>query len=75
LGAFRRATLPTWHPLLGERGAEGKLLVLEGLEQFREHLGGRLCITLPNGLGRRIEVHEMDLAVVEEGIRFLGGRG
>ena len=29
------------------------LLVLDGLEQFREHLGGRLCVTLPNGLGRR----------------------
>jgi len=71
LGAFRRATLPTWHPLLGERSAEGKLLVLEGLEQFREHLGGRLCITLPNGLGRGIEVHEVELPLVEEGIAFL----
>jgi len=75
LDAFRSATLPTWHPLLAERGANGKLLLLDGLEQFREHLGGRLCVTLPNGLGRRIEVHEMDLAMVEEGIGFLGARG
>ncbi len=75
LEAFRSAGLPAWHPLLGERGADGTLLVLEGLEQFREHLGGRLCVTLPNGLGRRIEVHEMEPALVEEGIHFLEKRG
>jgi len=71
LAAFRRCGLPTWHPLLAERDAAGRLVVLEGIEQFREHLGGRLSITLPNGIGRRIEAHEMDAALIEEAIGFL----
>ena len=34
------------------------------LDSFREHLGGELNITLPRGLGQRLEVHEMDLELV-----------
>ena len=74
VAALRRAGLATWHPLLGQRGATGRLLILEGIEQFREHLGGTLSITLPHGIGRRIEVHEIDHALVEEGVRFLEQR-
>lgn len=40
--------------------AQGSLLVLQGLEEFREHLGGRLTITLLNEIGQGIEVHEID---------------
>lgn len=43
--------------------------VLAGLEEFREHLGGELCITLPKGIGGKVEVHEMDLPVLRELIR------
>jgi len=75
LDAFVRAGLPVWHPLLEQRDAEGTLAVVEGIEQFREHLGGRLCITLPDGIGQRVEVNDMDLALIEEGITFLKERG
>lgn len=34
--------------------------LLEGLEEFREHLGGELTIMLLEEIGRGIEVHEMD---------------
>ena len=68
LSAFRRCGLPTWHPRLSERDAAGRLLVLDGIEQFREHLGGRLSITLPHGIGQRVEVHEMDEVLVEQAI-------
>ena len=71
LDAFVRASLPVWHALLEQRDAEGVLAVVEGIEQFREHLGGRLCITLPDGIGQRVEVNDMNLALVEEGIAFL----
>jgi 3-dehydroquinate synthase len=74
LDAFVRAGLPVWHPLLEAREADGNLAVIEGIEQFREHLGGRLCVTLPDGIGRRVEVNELDLAVVEAGIAFLKNR-
>lgn len=36
-----------------------QLTILSGLEEFREHLGGDLTITLLNEIGRGIEVHEM----------------
>jgi 3-dehydroquinate synthase len=39
--------------------ADGNLRVLAGLEEFREHLGGRLTITLLKEIGHGVEVHEM----------------
>jgi 3-dehydroquinate synthase len=33
---------------------------LDGLEEFREHLGGKLTITLIQALGQGVEVHQMD---------------
>ena len=44
-----------WHPLLEESG-----LLFEGLEEFRQHLGGRLTITLLKDIGKPVEVHEID---------------
>lgn len=52
----------------------GQLLVVNGLEEFREHLGGELTITLPCELGRGVEVHEMDLPLVVRAIDELRRR-
>lgn len=38
--------------------------LLEGLREFREHLGGRLTITLVQDIGRPIDVNEIDLSVM-----------
>jgi len=35
------------------------LQILAGLEEFREHLGGELTVTLLKEIGRGIEIHEM----------------
>lgn len=48
-----------WSDFL-DQSERGKPVVLAGLEEFREHLGGRLTITLIPEIGRKIEVHEMD---------------
>ncbi len=40
---------------------DGQLMVLKGMEEFREHLGGELTITLLEEIGRGVEVHEMSL--------------
>jgi len=40
--------------------------VLWGLEEFREHLGGMLSITLMRDIGHPIEVHEIDRVAMEE---------
>ena len=54
--------------------SQGDLMVLKGLEEFREHLGGRLTITLLKAIGTGFEVHEMREAVVVESIQELQQR-
>lgn len=54
--------------------ADGNLHVLKGLEEFREHLGGELTITLLKNVGEGTEVHEMNLPKVIEAIYELQER-
>lgn len=68
--AMRRAGLAVWHPLLG-RAVGRRLEILKGLADFREHLGGRLTVTLPTGIGRCVEVNEMDERIIARGVRWL----
>ena len=42
----------------------GQLKVVTGLEEFREHLGGELTITLLREIGQGFEVHEIDLPLM-----------
>jgi 3-dehydroquinate synthase len=66
--------LPIWDNCLTERNTDGELILLEGLEQFREHLGGRLTITLPDGIGAKHEVHHMDITLIEKALDHLRAR-
>ena len=43
-----------------DEDSRARLRLLAGLEEFREHLGGKLSITLLKEIGRSVEVHEMD---------------
>ncbi len=54
--------------------SNGTLLVLKGLEEFREHLGGELTVTLLKDIGQGFEVHEMNQARVLESIQELHER-
>ncbi len=49
----------------------GKLILLEGLEEFREHLGGELTIMLLKDIGEGVEVNAMDNRWMEESIKTL----
>lgn len=71
MAGLRDCGLPVYHPLFAARGPDGAPAVLAGLEQLREHLGGLLTITLPDGIGRKVEVHEVDRRLYEEGIDVL----
>jgi 3-dehydroquinate synthase len=64
-----------WDRALMERTACGSLSVIQGLREFREHLGGELHITLLKGIGQSFEVTEMDEAVVATAIDELEARG
>ena len=52
----------------------GQLLVVAGLEEFREHLGGELTITLLRAIGQGFEVHEMSQPLVVDAIDELQRR-
>lgn len=51
--------------------ARDRLLFLSGLEEFREHLGGELTITLLKEIGCGIEVHEMNSKKIVEAVHEL----
>lgn len=59
---------------LQRREPDGQLSVLAGLEEFREHLGGELTVTLLEGIGRGVEVHEMNAQIVTDAVAELAWR-
>jgi 3-dehydroquinate synthase len=63
--------LPVWDSCIEARNDHGELLLLAGLERFREHLGGALNITLPVGIGAKREVHVLDAIHIETAIQAL----
>ena len=76
---FEAVRLPIWHPDMATPGGGGRPAVLAGLEEFREHLGGRLTVMLLERIGSGFEVHELDETVLLEASDLLrapcGGRG
>jgi 3-dehydroquinate synthase len=50
------------------------LQLLAGLEDFREHLGGELSITLLKAIGESVEAHEMDPERIVAAIHSLRSR-
>ena len=48
--------------------------LLAGLGEFREHLGGQLTITLLEGIGRPVDVHQIDAALMTRAIGWLSRR-
>jgi len=58
--------LPLRHPAVTDTEA-----LFQGLEEFRQHLGGRLTLTMLRGVGDPVDVHEIDPALMREAIRRL----
>jgi 3-dehydroquinate synthase len=52
-------------PELERHKHSGECALLDGLTEFREHLGGQLTIMLLERIGRGVEVHNMDPLVIE----------
>ena len=59
LRLLERLGFTLWSSELLHENTEGQLMLLEGLEEFREHLGGQLTITLLREIGTGFETHEM----------------
>lgn len=45
--------------------------IFDGLEEFRQHLGGRLTLTMLRGVGSAVSVHEVDAAGMSRAISML----
>jgi len=63
--------LDIFSDLLKRRNQDGELLVLVGLELFREHLGGTLTLTMPDGIGSQKQVHHLSADDVEDALSYL----
>jgi 3-dehydroquinate synthase len=51
------------HPVLDDTQP-----LFEGLEEFRQHLGGRLTLTMLRGVGDPVDIHEVDNTLMREAI-------
>ena len=60
-----------WHPACELRDDHGRRKLLKGLEEFREHLGGELTITLLSQLGTGVEVHAIEEDLIGEAMAWL----
>lgn len=74
LRLLERLGFSLWSQDLLHETEDGQLVVLEGLEEFREHLGGQLTITLLRAIGEGFEVHEMNTSKVFAAIHELHAR-
>jgi 3-dehydroquinate synthase len=74
LELIERIGFATYSAHLNSHTSSGELTVLEGLEEFREHLGGELTVTLVPEIGRKLEVHEMDHAMIVAAVDALAER-
>lgn len=50
---------------------DGRHVILSGLEEFREHMGGRLTIPLLDTIGNQFEVNDIDASVMLASIESL----
>jgi 3-dehydroquinate synthase len=51
------------HPVLADTE-----VLFEGLEEFRQHLGGRLTVTMLDGIGQPINAHAIDHQLMKDAI-------
>jgi 3-dehydroquinate synthase len=49
----------------------GKAAILDGIDEFREHLGGQLTLSLLREIGQSFEVHEIDEGEMMNAIVYL----
>ena len=76
--------LPDWQRVLALLAALGLPIsspwlaaeseILQGLKEFREHLGGPLTIILLRGIGRPVEINEVDEKLMATALALLQGQ-
>ncbi len=65
LNALSAMHLPVWDQRLDEE------IIFDGLEEFRQHLGGQLTITLIRDVGQPVDVHTINRPAMREAMRIV----
>ncbi len=68
LATLQHLRLPVWDTALDEE------VIFDGLEEFRQHLGGELTITLIEQVGRPIDVHTIDRGAMREAMALVAAQ-
>lgn len=68
LDALERLHLPITDRALDESA------LFDGLEEFRQHLGGQLTITLIEQIGRPVDVHQIDRGAMRDAMFYVADR-
>ena len=55
-------------------GDEEMQELLKGIQEFSEHLGGELTITLINGIGQKVDVHKIDIELMKNAVNSLNNK-
>jgi 3-dehydroquinate synthase len=68
---LRRLGLRLWDPACALVGPDQRPRLLDGLSEFREHMGGDLTVTQLAAVGQGLEVHEMQEALILRALDWL----
>lgn len=61
---LQRLGFRLWHSTLRAKTTDGESALVAGLEEFRQHLGGELCITLLAEIGRGVDINSVDTEIM-----------
>ncbi len=68
--ALNSCGLPVWHDCLLE-AENGDLALLSALESFRRHIGGKLTLVMPDGIGSETEINSLPIDTLKEALQRL----
>jgi 3-dehydroquinate synthase len=64
LAILRSLGLATYHPALDWLDESGRRRIFDGLDEFREHLGGALTVLMLQDIGHGLDTHHIDRDLV-----------
>lgn len=57
-----------WHPMLNKKDKNNSLCIHNGLEEFRQHLGGELTLIMPVHLGESCQINIISHEEIEQAV-------
>lgn len=70
INTFIKLNLPIYTKELSIK-KNGKQILFDGLEEFREHLGGKLTITLIKNIGTQLDIHHINITIYQKALKLI----